>query len=259
MCRHLAYLGPAASLRSVLIEPPHGLYRQSWAPRRQRNGTVNADGFGAGWYAPGDPVPARYRSGLPIWADESFADVARVSVSTAMLAAVRSASDGMAHGIAAVAPFAADGWLFSHNGRVDGWPASMASLAATLPPGALLDLDARVDSALLWALVLYRLRAGVPAASALASVVTALAAEGVTGRFNFLLTDGTTITATAAGDSLSYRCDASSVIVASEPVDDAPGWHDVPDQSVLTATPGDVTVSDLLTASEFTTEGISIR
>lgn len=259
MCRHLAYLGPPASLRSVLIDPPHGLYRQSWAPRRQRYGTVNADGFGAGWYAPGDPVPARYRSGLPIWADESFADVARVSVSTAMLAAVRSASDGMAHGIAAVAPFAADGWLFSHNGRVDDWPASMASLAATLPPRALLDLDARVDSALLWALVLYRLRAGVPAASALASVVTALAADGVTGRFNFLLTDGTTIAATAAGDSLSYRGDASSVIVASEPSDDAPGWHDVPDQSVLTAGPGDVTVSALLTASEFTTEGISIR
>ena len=52
MCRHLAYLGPPASLRSVLIDPPHGLYRQAWAPRRQRHGTVNADGFGVGWYAP---------------------------------------------------------------------------------------------------------------------------------------------------------------------------------------------------------------
>jgi len=265
MCRHLAYLGPPASLRSVLIDPPHGLYRQSWAPRRQRYGTVNADGFGAGWYAPGDPVPARYRSGLPIWADESFADMARISFSAAVLAAVRSATDGMAHGVAAVAPFTADGWLFSHNGRVDGWPDSMASVAATLPARALLDLDARVDSALLWALVLYRLRAGVPAAAALASVVTAVAAEGVTGRFNFLLTDGTTITATAAGDSLSYRCDDSSVIVASEPTDDAPGWRDLPDQRVLTATPGDVAVSDLTTvsdltiASELTTEGIRIR
>ena len=50
MCRHLAYLGPPATLRSVVIEPPHGLYRQAWAPRRQRYGTVNADGFGVGWY-----------------------------------------------------------------------------------------------------------------------------------------------------------------------------------------------------------------
>ena len=72
MCRHLAYLGPPATLRSVLIDPPHGLYRQAWEPRRQRHGTVNADGFGIGWYAEGDPVPARYRRGLPIWGDPSL-------------------------------------------------------------------------------------------------------------------------------------------------------------------------------------------
>ena len=55
MCRHLAYLGPPATLRSVIIDPPYGLYRQAWAPRQQRHGTMNADGFGIGWYAPGDP------------------------------------------------------------------------------------------------------------------------------------------------------------------------------------------------------------
>ena len=63
MCRHLAYLGAPATLRSVIIDPPHGLYRQAWAPRCQQHGTVNADGFGVGWYAPGDPGPARYRQG----------------------------------------------------------------------------------------------------------------------------------------------------------------------------------------------------
>jgi glutamine amidotransferase len=71
MCRHLAYLGPSATLGSVLIEPPHSLYRQAWAPRRQRYGTVNADGYGVGWYAADDPDPARYRSTGPVWADES--------------------------------------------------------------------------------------------------------------------------------------------------------------------------------------------
>src|SRR5581483_10496134 len=163
MCRHLAYLGPRVSLRSVLIDPPHGLYRQSWAARRQRFGTVNADGFGVGWYADGDPRPARYRRAAPIWADESFADVARVTRSGAVLAAVRSATDGTGYGQESVAPFTADGWLFSHNGRVNGWPASVAAVAATLPATALLDLDARVDSALLWALVLHRIRLGMTA------------------------------------------------------------------------------------------------
>ena len=124
MCRHLAYLGPPASLAAVLSDPPHGLVRQSWAPREQRHGTVNADGFGVGWYADGDPVPARYRRAGPIWGDPSFADLARVTRTRALLAAVRSATDGTAQGEAAAAPFAADRWLFSHNGRLNGWPAA---------------------------------------------------------------------------------------------------------------------------------------
>src|SRR3954451_22821241 len=66
MCRHLAYVGPPEPLGRILVEPPHSLYRQSWAPRRQRHGTVIADGFGAAWYADVDPVPARYRRAGPI-------------------------------------------------------------------------------------------------------------------------------------------------------------------------------------------------
>src|SRR5581483_3769717 len=205
MCRHLAYLGPPATLRSVIIDPPSGLYRQAWAPRRQRHGTVNADGFGVGWYAPGDPVPARYRRPVPVWADESFADVARVTSTTALLAAVRSATAGTDPGTAAAAPYAAGGWLFSHNGVLAGWPESAAGLAATLPAAALLGLEARVDSALLWALVRQRLELGQPAAAALAGTIAAVRAAGLDGRFNFLLTDGRVIAATAAGDTLFYR------------------------------------------------------
>jgi len=233
MCRHLAYVGPRASLREILIDPPYGLYRQSWAARRQQYGTVNADGFGVGWYAGGDPVPARYRRGLPIWADESFADVARVTRTGALLAAVRSASAGTGHGAASVAPFAGDGWLFSHNGRIEGWPQAAEAVAATLPASALLALEARGDSALLWALVLHRLRAGLEPADALTDTIALLAAAGVKGRFNFLLTDGRRIAASAAGDTLCYRISGESHIVASEPCDDEPGWQDVPDGTVI--------------------------
>src|SRR5271170_3543604 len=122
MCRHIAYVGAPATVRSLLIDPPHGLYRQSWAPRRQRHGTVNADGFGIGWYADGDPEPARYRRAVPIWGDPSLPDLARVTRSRAVLAAVRSASPGMALGESATAPFASGPWLFSHNGKLDWWP-----------------------------------------------------------------------------------------------------------------------------------------
>ena len=54
MCRHLAYLGPPRTLASVLLEPAHGLLEQAWAPADMRGGgTINADGFGVGWYPPG--------------------------------------------------------------------------------------------------------------------------------------------------------------------------------------------------------------
>jgi glutamine amidotransferase len=246
MCRHLGYLGPPATLSEVILDPPYGLYRQSYQPRRQRHGTVNADGFGAGWYAEGDLVPARYRRAGPIWADPSFADLARVTRSRAVLAAVRSASPGTEPGASAAAPYGAGPWLFSHNGTMEGWPASAAGLAGTLSPGELLDLEARCDSALLWALTLNRLRAGAELTAALAATAALIQAHGLSGRFNLLLTDGSAIAATAIGDTLCYRRDRGRVFVASEPHDDEPGWTDVPDRSLLSATPGAVDVRPIL-------------
>jgi gamma-glutamyl hercynylcysteine S-oxide hydrolase len=252
MCRHLAYVGPEVSLKSLLIDPPYGLYRQAWAPRMQRHGTVNADGFGIGWYASGDPVPARYRRAVPIWGDASLPDLARVTRSSAVLAAVRDATVGTALGEAAAAPFASGSWLFSHNGLLAGWPASAAGLARVEP---LLALEAMTDSAFLWALVVERLRSGTAPDIALAATIDAVEAAGGTGRFNFLLTDGRTIVATTAGDTLWYRRADGGVTVASEPCDDEPGWAEVPDRQLLTAAPSQVTVRPLGSLNE----GIGIR
>ncbi len=160
MCRHLAYLGPPVTLRELLFDPPHSLLRQSWAPRDMRGGgTINADGFGIGWY-PDGAAPVRYRRAQPIWSDPTIAELAAVTSAGAVLAAVRSATVGMAIVDTAAAPFTEGRWLFSHNGVVRGWPDSMVPLAAELPVRDLLTLDATTDSALLWALVRDRLRAG---------------------------------------------------------------------------------------------------
>jgi gamma-glutamyl hercynylcysteine S-oxide hydrolase len=274
MCRHLAYVGPPQPLRSLLIDPPHSLYRQAWAPRQQAHGTVNADGFGIGWYAVADPVPARYRRAVPIWGDQSLPDIARVTRSGAVLAAVRSATEGTALGEAAAAPFGHGRWLFSHNGLLDGWPGAAAVIAdreaqmAGCGRAALWSLEAMVDSAFLWALVLGRLRAGLAMGAALAQTIAAVEAAGGTGRFNFLLTDGHSIAATACGDTLWYRhanedaaepaagtmtglapadglAPVTSTVAASEPFDDGPGWVEVPDRHVLTATARGVSVRPL--------------
>jgi gamma-glutamyl hercynylcysteine S-oxide hydrolase len=245
MCRHVAYLGPPVPLRSVLIDPPLGLYRQSWAPRMQLHGTVNADGFGVGWYADGDPIPARYRRAVPIWGDQSLPDLARVTRSAAVLAAVRSATPGTALGESAVAPFASGPWLFSHNGVLDGWPSWAEHATAAMNASLFSDMEAMVDSAFLWALVLGRLRAGDAPDIALAATIGSVEAAGGSGRFNLLLTDGRSIAATTAGDTLWYLRADRAVTVASEPCDDEPGWTQVPDRQVLTAVPSRVTVRPL--------------
>ncbi len=246
MCRHLAYVGPAESLGALLVAPSHGLYRQSWAPRRQRHGTVNADGFGVGWYAEGDPVPGRYRRAGPVWADLSFTDLARVVRTEALLAAVRDATLSGADAEAAAAPFASGAWLFSHNGAVPGWPGSLAPLAATLPAEDLLSLEARNDSAFVWALVLARLRAGDAMGQALADTVAEVAAAAPQARLNLLLTDGATVAATAWGDTLWYLArPGGGTVVASEPHDDDPHWQEVPDRTLLAASHTDVLLTPL--------------
>ncbi|KUF13604.1 MULTISPECIES: ergothioneine biosynthesis protein EgtC [Streptomyces] len=246
MCRHLAFVGEPESLGALLVSPPHSLFRQSWAPRRQRYGTVNADGFGVGWYADGDPVPARYRRAGPIWADQSFADLARVVRSAAVLAAVRDATEAGADGEAAAAPFGSGPWLFSHNGAVSGWPGTLARVATALPPADLLSLEARCDSALVWALVLERLRRGDAMAQALADVTVEVAGAAPGSRLNLLLTDGETIAATAWGDTLWYRADPGrSTVVASEPCDEDPRWREVPDRTLLAAGRTDILLTPL--------------
>ncbi|MER5771875.1 ergothioneine biosynthesis protein EgtC [Streptomyces sp. NPDC001985] len=246
MCRHIAYLGPPVAPGELLTAPAHGLLRQSWAPRRQNHGTVNADGFGLGWYADGDPVPARYRRAGPVWGDLSFADLTRVIRTRALLAAVRDATVPGADGEAAAAPFAAGPWLFSHNGAVPGWPGSLAPLALTLPAAELLSLEARCDTALLWALVLHRLRDGDEPGQALADTVHEVAEAAPGSRLNFLLTDGETVAATAWGDSLySLAGPDGRCAVASEPYDDDPRWRAVPDRTLLVATRAGVLLSPL--------------
>lgn len=244
MCRHQAFLGPPTALADLVLVPEHGLLKQSWAPRFQRYGTVNADGFGVGWYAASDPRPARYRRAVPMWADPSFADVARVTTTTAALAAVRSATAGTSQDESASAPYTDGRWLFSHNGCIQGWPNALEDLIETMPASRLLAMEAHVDSALLWALVLEALAAGKSPDAAVAGTARTVL-EHTEARLNLLLTDGRTITATAVGDTLYWRSGPAGVFVASEPSDDGPGWHCVPDNSVLTATVGHVDVRPL--------------
>ena len=125
MCRHLGWLGRETSVSSLVLDPPHGLRVQSYAPRRQKHGLMNADGWGVGFFD--GATPRRWRSAAPLWGDVSFASVAPALRSHCVVAAVRSATVGMPIEASATAPFTDGQWLLSHNGVVD---------RDVLPPGA---------------------------------------------------------------------------------------------------------------------------
>jgi gamma-glutamyl hercynylcysteine S-oxide hydrolase len=237
VCRHLGYLGPAVSLSELLLDPPHSLLHQSYAPRDMRHGgTVNADGFGAGWFTTGDKEPVRYRRAVPLWTDTAFAGLAGGVLATAVVAAARSATVGMPVVDTANAPFTEGRWLFSHNGVVRGWPDSVSPLAQRLPVTDLLTLDAPTDAALLWALVRHRLRAGQEPVDAIESVLLEVAAAAPDSRLNLLLGNDEMLVATAWWHSLWVRPAAGAITVASEPTDDDPTWVAVPDRGMVIAT-----------------------
>lgn len=237
MCRHTAWLGRPASLQALLVDPPHGLVRQSWAPRRQRHGTVNADGFGIGWYDGGQV--ARYRRPVPIWGDASFLSMAPVVRSSCVLAAVRSATAGGPGGEEACAPFLLPGGvLLSHNGAVP-----VEAVAPLVPSAALAALGSTVDSAFVAAVVVQRLHLGLR--HALASAVREVAAVAPQARLNLLATDGTSVAATSWGDTLWWGGVGDGVRVASEPSDDEDCWTEVPDRTLLHVTPDGVVQEDL--------------
>lgn len=228
MCRHLAWLGTPRTVAALVLEPTHGLLRQSYAPRRQRRGLLNADGWGVGLFADGRDEPVRWRSARPLWGDASFASVAPLLSSGAVLAAVRSATEGMPMDESAAAPFTDGRWLLSHNGRVD---------RAVLPARS--DAESVCDSAVLAAHVF---AAGAHRA---ARTVQEVAALDPGASLNLLLTDGTRVTGITWGDPLSYLVEPDGVVVASEPWDDDPRWVDVPDHHLLEVTPAGVTLTEL--------------
>ncbi|HVU72804.1 MAG TPA: ergothioneine biosynthesis protein EgtC [Mycobacteriales bacterium] len=226
MCRHVAWLGAPRTLASLVLEPAHGLLVQSYAPRRQAHGRVNADGWGIGWWADG-PEPARWRANRPIWTDASLASVAPHIRSSCIVAAVRSATVGMPLDETACAPFTDGRRLLSHNGIVS------RDVLGPQPAA-----ESMCDSAQLAAAVLTE-------PPALGAHVQRIGAADPTARLNVLLADGDRILATAWGDTLSVLATDDGVAVASEPYDDDPRWADVPDRSLVEVTRDGIRISSL--------------
>jgi glutamine amidotransferase len=270
MCRLLGYLGPTLRLGHLVESAPHSLERQSYAPREMRGAIVNADGWGAGWYLAGDgrepnvgqlapervasgravpdDEPCVYRSTLPIWADVNRSELGRAVRSHCIVAAVRSATDPLSVAAANTQPFRFQRLLFVHNGFIEGLDGRLRrELLGTLSDTAYGLIRGNTDSELVFARLVDAWLAGRTnerrLAVATASTVQLLSSlcDGAHRRalFTLLVSDGHELVAVRAASndqapSLYVRKNHAAWI-ASEPLDDEPGWEPIPERSLVVA------------------------
>lgn len=259
MCRHLGYVGRPVVLSRLFFDAPHSMEHQSYAPRELLEGNVNADGFGVAWYPPvdgsGDGVgvagggerPLVYRSERPAWADLTWKTLAPRLLGRAVVVNVRNATDPATGGVGGVHPYTEDRWSFTHNGFLTGFREHhYRDLGRELSDKRYRMRRGSSDTETLFLLLMDRIERGAGGEEALLWLVKkagSVAQEaGEPAYLNFILSDGESVWATRfatkprqaslyVGSGLDSFPDAS--LVASEALDEDPGWSPVPESSLV--------------------------
>lgn len=256
MCRWLAYSGSSLALEYLVSRPANSLIHQSRASAMGAT-ALNADGFGVGWYAPGDPVPGLFRSVQPAWADANLEELARHVHSPLFIAHVR-ATTGTPVQQTNCHPFRHENWLWAHNGAVREFPTVKRDLVMAVEPSLYPVIVGSTDSEVLFHLALtFGLQDDpVPAVERMIGFVEQVGrAHGVEHplQMTVVTTDGARVWAfrySSEGQSrtLFYSAQVSTVrelhpeleilrevsdetrIVVSEPLSDLSGaWVEVPE------------------------------
>ena len=262
MCRWLVYCGPPIHLDRLLFEPENSLIRQSLSARLGRTVT-NGDGFGVGWYG-GRRDPGQYRDTFPAWNDSNLRSLAEQIESRLFFAHVR-ASTGTATARINCHPFRCGRWLFMHNGQIGGYPAVRHELDRRIPAGLYPHREGGTDSEALFLLALANGLDDDPAgamARTVAEVEDVMRENGVDAPLSMTAaaSDGARVIAyryssDSASPSLFFirgetlaprigRDAEDAVLILSEPLDEAADdWTEVPDEHVLLAAGGELTLA----------------
>ncbi|MGO2004703.1 MULTISPECIES: class II glutamine amidotransferase [Micrococcaceae] len=145
MCRWLAYVGSPITMDTVLTRPNHSLLDQSLLARdlqlpslamssqfRDHAFPTNGDGFGLAWAGVNGTL-GQYREITPAWDSQNLRHLAAQISSGCFLAHVRAAPGGTiaqdnCH------PFVHAGWMFQHNGDINGFSAVKRELTFDVAP-----------------------------------------------------------------------------------------------------------------------------
>ena len=152
MCRWLVWCSEEAILLAdVVLEASNSLLTQAFNAgfhpglSPQNNMTLNADGFGVGWY--GARGAAIYRSTTPAWNNRNLRELCGSIESRCIFAHVRAATPG----VSVVSeenchPFRYGPLLFQHNGHVEGFAQIKRRLLSALRDDVFEWLDGTTDS-----------------------------------------------------------------------------------------------------------------
>ena len=223
-----------------LIDAPDSLAAQSHR---------NPDGAGVGTFGPGGR-PEVSKQPIAAWEDAQFATAAQDLRGTTFVAHVRYASTG-AHTMANTHPFLLEGRLFAHNGVVQGLGVLDQRLADLGTAGL---VAGETDSERVFALITAETRRrGGDVAAGLTAAIGWISAHLPVYALNLVLITATDLWAlrypathelyvldrpAGRGEALDVAsprihaqspnlADQPSVIIASERMDDDPGWREI--------------------------------
>jgi predicted glutamine amidotransferase len=257
MCRWLAYSGAAVRIEDLLFRPQHSLIDQSLHSQLGAE-TTNGDGFGIGWYGPGE-TPAIFHSVEPAWNDSNLRELAAHIESPLVFAHIR-ASSGSPIQQSNCHPFRYGRWLWMHNGVIRDFHKVKRDLVLAVDPSLYPSIAGSTDSEVFFFLALtLGLEDDPPAA-----VEAAVGLIEETGRAHGVELPIQMTVATTDGDkvwafrysserdsrSLFYSTDVPTLralhpeldvlallsdearLIVSEPIRDLPGaWNVVPESS----------------------------
>jgi len=252
MCRFAAYLGPEITLDELITRPSHSLIHQSFKSE-EREEPLNGDGFGVAWYAHGvSTEPGRYRSVSPAWNSQNLQHIARVTRTTCTFAHIRAASPGLGVTETNCHPFLMGHLAFMHNGYIPQFAMVRRALLQRLSDQSFHKIYGTTDSEHMFGVFADHLRnegsSGIVEMAAalrrtLEDVDKLLAEFGVNeaSQLNLAVTDGhrMVVSRFSGGsrdeppNSLHVRTVDDSVLIASEALNDEPGWRDVPEDHLV--------------------------
>ena len=251
MCRIVAYIGEEIRLEDLVLNFPHNLMVQSYAPTELLSGSVNLDGFGCGWYNKKvESDPAQYATLLPLWADNQFPTIAKAVTSSVIISSVRNATPPLPNELSAVQPYASGKYMFTHNGFIKVYEKFRRKMENDLPEEQFNRMQNRTDSAIIFSVFMWKLSevqgSGSPIREALVKTLDWLkdysSDADFTSNLNIGISDGENLTfirheikgeCNSLYYNRSHKKFPNGVFIASEALDDDAGWNAVPENNMI--------------------------